>query len=83
MLQFEVVAYRLKHEYNVDAAFDNTTIQTARWVHCEDEKKLSEFRDQLHRITSYNVCYTKLLRDACCADDGIPKTCEAKRNIFR
>jgi len=47
VLQFEVVAYRLKHEYNVDAAFDNTTIQTARWVHCEDEKKLSEFRDQL------------------------------------
>jgi peptide chain release factor 3 len=47
VLQFDVVAYRLQHEYNVDAAFENTTIQTARWVHCEDEKMLSDFRNQL------------------------------------
>jgi peptide chain release factor 3 len=47
ILQFDVVAYRLKNEYNVDAAFDNVSIQTARWVHCEDEKMLRDFTGQL------------------------------------
>jgi peptide chain release factor 3 len=48
VLQFEVVAYRLKNEYNVDSAFENINIQTARWVLCEDEKMLAEFSKQLH-----------------------------------
>ncbi|HSC09495.1 MAG TPA: peptide chain release factor 3 [Rhodanobacteraceae bacterium] len=46
VLQFEVVAYRLKDEYSVDCAFENITVITARWVHCEDDKKLAEFRDK-------------------------------------
>jgi len=48
VLQFDVVAYRLEHEYGVDSAFENVNIQTARWVQCEDEKILSEFKKQLH-----------------------------------
>lgn len=47
VLQFDVVAYRLKNEYNVDAAFENVNIQTARWVTCADDKKLADFRRQL------------------------------------
>jgi peptide chain release factor 3 len=47
VLQFEVVAYRLKHEYNVDASFERVEVQTARWVHCEDEKMLRDFTNQL------------------------------------
>ena len=47
VLQFEVVAYRLKNEYKVDSAFENVNIQTARWVKCEDEKMLSDFKNQL------------------------------------
>jgi peptide chain release factor 3 len=47
VLQFDVVAYRLKNEYNVDAAFENVAIQTARWVTCPDDKKLADFRRQL------------------------------------
>jgi peptide chain release factor 3 len=47
ILQFDVVAYRLKNEYNVDSAFENVNVQTARWVQCEDEKMLSEFKNQL------------------------------------
>jgi peptide chain release factor 3 len=47
ILQFDVVAYRLKNEYNVDASFENVNIQTARWVTCTDEKKLADFRRQL------------------------------------
>ena len=48
ILQFDVVAYRLKNEYNVDSAFENVNIQTARWVQCEDEKMLADFTRQLH-----------------------------------
>jgi peptide chain release factor 3 len=46
MLQFEVVAYRLKDEYGVDCAFENVTVTTARWIRCNDEKKLAEFREK-------------------------------------
>jgi peptide chain release factor 3 len=46
-LQFEVVAYRLQNEYNVDAVFENVNVHTARWVHCDDDKKLAEFRRTL------------------------------------
>ena len=45
-LQFEVVAYRLKDEYSVDAAFEPVQVTTARWVHCDDAKKLEEFREK-------------------------------------
>lgn len=47
MLQFDVVAYRLKHEYNVDATFETVSVQTARWVRCQDEKMLRDFTNQL------------------------------------
>jgi len=47
ILQFDVVAYRLKNEYNVDAVFENVNVQTARWVSSTNEKKLKEFSDQL------------------------------------
>ena len=46
VLQFEVVAYRLKDEYSVDCAFENVTVITARWIRCADDKKLAEFRDK-------------------------------------
>ena len=46
MLQFDVVAYRLKDEYGVDAAFEPVGVVTARWVRCGDAKKLEEFRDK-------------------------------------
>jgi len=46
VLQFDVVAYRLKDEYNVDASFEPVTVTTARWVHCDDEKMLADFREK-------------------------------------
>ncbi len=46
VLQFEVVAYRLKDEYGVDAAFEPVGVATARWVKCGNAKKLEEFRDK-------------------------------------
>ena len=44
VLQFEVVAQRLKDEYNVECLFEAVTVNTARWVESEDAKKLEEFR---------------------------------------
>lgn len=32
VLQFDVVVSRLKHEYNVDAVYENLPVSTARWV---------------------------------------------------
>jgi len=48
ILQFEVVAYRLKHEYNVDSSFENINVQTARWIQCDDDKMLADFKRRLH-----------------------------------
>ena len=45
-LQFDVVAYRLKDEYGVEAIFEQVQVATARWVYCDDERKLEEFRDK-------------------------------------
>jgi peptide chain release factor 3 len=44
VLQFEVAAYRLKHEYGVEATFEPVNVVTCRWVHGEDAKKLDEFQ---------------------------------------
>lgn len=46
MLQFDVVAYRLKDEYGVDAIFEPVTVATARWVRGANAKKLEEFREK-------------------------------------
>lgn len=44
ILQFEVTVERLKSEYKVDAGYVNTDYQVARWVTCDDEKKLAVFK---------------------------------------
>lgn len=44
ILQFDVVAHRLKNEYNVECAFENVNVATARWIECSDSKKLEEFK---------------------------------------
>jgi peptide chain release factor 3 len=45
-LQFDVVAYRLKDEYGVDATFEPVQVATARWVRCDNPKKFEEFREK-------------------------------------
>ncbi|MBB1088194.1 peptide chain release factor 3 [Lysobacter sp. SG-8] len=46
VLQFDVVAYRLKDEYGVEATFEPVTVATARWIRCGDDRKLEQFRDK-------------------------------------
>lgn len=47
VLQFDVVAYRLQHEYNVECAYDNVNVVCARWVTCGDSKRLEEFKNKV------------------------------------
>jgi peptide chain release factor 3 len=47
-LQFDVVAHRLKEEYKVDCLFEPINVATARWVECDDDKRLEEFRRKAH-----------------------------------
>jgi peptide chain release factor 3 len=47
-LQFEVVAFRLQDEYSVQCVFESVPVATARWVECDDAKKLSEFRERCY-----------------------------------
>ncbi|WNJ96075.1 peptide chain release factor 3 [Vibrio ruber] len=44
VLQFDVVVARLKSEYNVEAIYESVNVATARWVECDDVKKLDEFQ---------------------------------------
>lgn len=43
-LQFDVVAHRLKSEYNVECAYAPVSVATVRWVKSEDKKKLEDFK---------------------------------------
>jgi peptide chain release factor 3 len=45
-LQFDVVAYRLKDEYGVEASFEPISVATARWVYAKDAKTLEDFREK-------------------------------------
>jgi peptide chain release factor 3 len=60
-LQFDVVAYRLKDEYKVDAIYEPINVYTARWVSCDDPRKLEEFRkkaaDQLSIDSGGHLTY--------------------------
>ena len=48
VLQFDVTAYRLKSEYNVDCIYDAVPVTMARWVSAKDPKKLEEFKKKTH-----------------------------------
>ncbi|PQA60991.1 peptide chain release factor 3 [Siphonobacter curvatus] len=42
-LQFEVIQYRLEHEYGAKCRFDNMPISKACWITSEDPAKLQEY----------------------------------------
>jgi len=48
ILQFDVVAHRLKNEYNVECQFENINVATARWVSSDNSQQLEEFRKKAH-----------------------------------
>ncbi|MDP6674266.1 MAG: peptide chain release factor 3, partial [Gammaproteobacteria bacterium] len=46
VLQFDVVASRLRDEYSVEAKFEMVNVVTARWVSSDDEAKFKEFSER-------------------------------------
>ena len=48
-LQFEVIQFRLKNEYNATAEFVHQSTYKACWMSSTNEKKLNEFLDSKQR----------------------------------
>lgn len=46
VLQFDVVAHRLKHEYNVDCIYEAVNLAKARWVVCDDERVIERLKEK-------------------------------------
>lgn len=46
VLQFDLVAFRLRDEYRAECIWENSSTYTARWVRCDDEKMLNDFRNK-------------------------------------
>lgn len=55
VLQFDVVVSRLKHEYNVDAVYENVQVATARWIYSDDEKAIAEIKDKAPQNLALDV----------------------------
>jgi peptide chain release factor 3 len=47
-LQFDVVAHRLKTEYNVECSYESVNVATARWVSSTDSKAFESFKQKAH-----------------------------------
>ena len=48
VLQFEVVAFRLKDEYKVDCVYESVNVHFARFVNSDNRTSLEEFRQKAH-----------------------------------
>ena len=44
VLQFDVIAHRLQHEYHVDCKYDSANVVSARWIHASEAKILAAFQ---------------------------------------
>ena len=43
-LQFEVLQYRLEHEYGAKCRYESVPLKRAYWISCEDESELKAFK---------------------------------------
>lgn len=46
ILQFDVVAYRLEHEYSAICVYEPIAIEYARWISCDNKIQLENFKQQ-------------------------------------
>ena len=51
-LQFDVIQYRLEHEYGAAVTYEALNLFKACWITCEDQKALREFLQRLYRAGS-------------------------------
>ena len=66
VLQFEVIADRLRTEFNVDVIFEPTQYYTARWISSDDKAELDKFynANQLNMAEDYNGDKVFMARNA-------------------
>ncbi len=65
-LQFEVIQYRLEHEYNALCRWEPISLYKACWIECEDKAELENFK---RRKVQY-MALDKQGRDVFLADSG-------------
>jgi peptide chain release factor 3 len=54
ILQFDVVAHRLQHEYKVECVYDTIQVATTRWVKASDKTQLEQFTQKLMPNLAYD-----------------------------
>ncbi len=65
-LQFEVIQYRLEHEYGAKCRFETMPMYKACWIECDDQKTLTDFKKRKHQ----KMAVDKRGRDVFMADSG-------------
>ncbi len=63
-LQFEVIQFRLEHEYNAKCRFEALQMYKACWIQSDDKKELEEFKKRKHQ----KMAKDKMGRDVFMAD---------------
>ncbi len=53
-LQFDVIQYRMEHEYGAACDYEPVNLYKACWVSCDDKKALEEFRDRRRRDIAHD-----------------------------
>lgn len=48
-LQFEVIEYRLKHEYNASCRWEPVSLFKACWIECDDAEELESFKKRKYQ----------------------------------
>ncbi len=65
-LQFEVIQYRLEHEYGAKCRFEPLQMHKACWIQSDDKKELEEFKKRKHQ----KMAKDKYGRDVFLADSS-------------
>lgn len=63
-LQFEVIQYRLEHEYGAKCRYEPFSMYKACWIECDDPKILDEFKKRKYQ----KMAFDKRKRDVFMAD---------------
>ena len=65
-LQFEVIQYRLEHEYNASCRWEPISLYKACWIESDDKEELAQFKMRKHQFMALD----KEGRDVFLADSG-------------
>lgn len=53
-LQFDVIQYRLEHEYGASCTYEPVRLYKACWISCDDPKELREFENRRKKDIAYD-----------------------------